>query len=247
MPRRFATLFLILIAIMATGCGAGGSSVTASTRGVAERNVVSGDGVQSNPATAPTELLPAPAPSATPPATPVEDSSEVPAASLGTALPPAPIGLDALRQVGPDGPVPISLRIDSINIAPAEVIPVGVNEDLTFEVPPAEQVGWYEFGPRPGEEGSSVLAAHIAYDGVDGVFRFLSDVEIGSIVELGFDDGTTEHYRIEEVTEYVKEELPDSLFARTGSPQLALITCGGSFNPELRSYESNTVVIAVPV
>jgi hypothetical protein len=28
-------------------------------------------------------------------------------------------------------------------------------------------------------------------------------------------------------------------------PQLRLITCGGTFNPALRSYESNVVVYAV--
>jgi LPXTG-site transpeptidase (sortase) family protein len=128
------------------------------------------------------------------------------------------------------------------------IIPVGVNpQDLSFEVPPADQVGWYEFGAAPGEAGSAVLAAHIAFNGADGVFRYLENVEIGAVVAIGFDDGTTMRYRIEEVTEYVKEELPESLWKRDGKEQLALITCGGAFNYQLDSYESNTVAIAVPV
>jgi len=79
------------------------------------------------------------------------------------------------------------------------------------------------------------------------VFRHLADAEVGAVAEVGFDDGTSQRYRITSVVDYVKEELPDELFARSGPPQLALITCGGAFNPQLRSYESNTVAIAVPV
>ncbi len=164
-----------------------------------------------------------------------------------TELPQAPIGFDDLFETVA-GPQPVTIEIEDIGVRSAAVIPVGVNpDDLSFEVPPADQVGWYEFGPAPGEAGSSVLAAHIAYNGVDGVFRYLEDVEVGAIVVVGFDDGSSQRYRIEEVTEYVKEELPDSLFARDGKEQLALITCGGTFNDQLDSYESNTVAIAVPL
>lgn len=172
-----------------------------------------------------------------------------PIAQADTELPAAAIGFDQIEQLsGPTGPQPVSIGIENINVDQATVIAVGVNQvDLSFEVPPADQVGWYEFGPRPGEPGSSVLAAHIAYNGVDGVFRNLENVEVGSVVVIGFDDGSTSRYRIEEVVEYVKEELPDSLFARDGREQLALITCGGAFNYQLDSYESNTVAIAVPI
>lgn len=168
---------------------------------------------------------------------------------VGTAteLPPAPVGFESLAAEQSLGPQPVSITIDTIDVAEASIIAVGVNEDLSFEVPPADLVGWYEFGPRPGEDGSAVLAAHVAYDGVDGVFRYLSDVDVGSIIQVGFDDGSTSRYRVTDVTDYFKEELPDSLFAQSGDPQLALITCGGAFNPELRSFDSNTVVVAVPL
>lgn len=161
-------------------------------------------------------------------------------------LPPAPIGFEALTPE-PGGRQPVSIVIEDIDVVDATIIPVGVNPDQTFEVPPADQVGWYRFGPAPGDEGSAVLAAHIAFDGVDGVFRHLADVEVGSVVVVGYDDGTSQRYRIDSVTDYFKEELPPELFARDGDTQLALITCGGTFNPQLRSYESNTVAVATPI
>jgi len=165
-----------------------------------------------------------------------------------TTLPPARIGFEGLIAATPPGPQPVSMAIENIDVRNAEIIPVGVNqEDLSFEVPPAEQVGWYEFGPLPGQAGSAVLAAHIAYNGVDGVFRYLEDVDIGSVVVIEFDDGSTLRYQIEDVTEYDKDALPDSLWALDGREQLALITCGGAFNEQLDSYESNIVAIAVPI
>jgi len=162
-----------------------------------------------------------------------------------SSLPPAPQGLDAL--VGDPDPQPVRLRIDRLDIVAATVIDVGVNEDETFEVPPADKVGWYRFGPSPGQAGSAVLAAHIAFDGVDGVFRHLEDLKPGDRVEVSYDDGSTSAFLVESITEYDKQSLPDGLFAKDGPAKLALITCGGAFNRQLRSYESNTVAIAKPL
>jgi hypothetical protein len=39
----------------------------------------------------------------------------------------------------------------------------------------------------------------------------------------------------------------DRIFARDGAPQLVLITCGGTFDRTIRSYEDNVVVTAEPV
>lgn len=166
--------------------------------------------------------------------------------ALGTALAPAPIGFEGLEQsAGRSRPVPVALTIESIEITQALVIPVGINSvDASMEVPPADEVGWYRFGPNPGEDGSAVLAAHIAYDGRHGVFLRLSELPEGSVVVIDFDDGSRQRWLIERVTNYVKTELPTELFATNGAPRLALITCGGSFNPSLRSYDSNTVAIA---
>jgi len=182
--------------------------------------------------------------------TPTPTPTPTPSPFVGTELPRAPIGFEELarqQDSRSDRAKPVAIGIAGIGVVGAEVIPVGVNPDASFEVPPADQVGWYEFGSAPGEAGSAVLAAHIAFDGVDGVFRHLADVEEGTSVEIAFDDGSTSEYTITTVTEYDKQELPDSLFAREGAEQLALITCGGEFNRQLSSYESNIVAIAVPV
>jgi LPXTG-site transpeptidase (sortase) family protein len=243
-------LFILLLALAATGCGAQASSTNVELAQLP--TIETTEPAPAAPLEDPTEVPSEPAPptplESSPTPTPAPTPTPHPVTVADTDLPSAPIGFESLFDTAPSGPQPISIEIESINVRDADIIPVGVNqEDLSFEVPPADQVGWYEFGSTPGEAGSAVLAAHIAYNGVDGVFRYLENVEVGSIVSIGFDDGTSRRYRIEEVTEYIKQELPDSLFARDGKEQLALITCGGTFNYQLESYESNTVAIAVPL
>jgi len=142
---------------------------------------------------------------------------------------------------------PVGIRINDIGVD-GDVVPVGVESDGAFEVPSARQVGWYRFGSSAGEPGSTVLAAHIAYEGVDGVFRGLASISPGADVEVVMDDGTVVNYRVVEIAEYDKEELPvEELFSESGNDRLALITCGGTFNPGVRSYDSNVVAYAEPV
>ena len=147
-----------------------------------------------------------------------------------------------------DRVVPTSISIEGIGVAEAPVIDVGVEENGDMEIPGADSVGWYRFNPSPGEPGSSVLAAHIAYNGNPGVFRYLADVQVGQRVVVAFDDGTESEFEIVELAQYDKQELPDErVFAKDGDPVLTLITCGGGFNRSLRSYEDNVVAYAVPV
>jgi len=244
---------VILLAVAATGCGSpktvsGSADRTAGVASASEPDAeASPSAEQAEPDTGqpPRELQPAVvAPATVAPADPA-DSEQV--FGVETELPRAAIGFDEIFDEQPSGPQPTSITIDDLDVTEATVIPVGVNEDLSLEVPPADQVGWYQFGPAPGEAGSAVLAAHVAYNGVDGVFRYLEELEVGAVVTVAFDDGSSQRYRVEDVTEYVKEGLPASLWKRTGKEQLALITCGGSFNDQLDSYDSNTVAIAVPI
>jgi sortase (surface protein transpeptidase) len=156
----------------------------------------------------------------------------------GRALPVSPAD---------QGPVPVSISIDSIDVAGAPVRDVGVEADGQMEIPGAREVGWYRFGSTPGGRGSSVLAAHIAFNGVDGIFRHLDRAEEGDLVTVGFDDGSEAVFVVRATEEYFKEELPDDIWDRDGDSRLVLITCGGGFNEQLRSYDSNVVLYAEPV
>ena len=166
--------------------------------------------------------------------------------ALASAIVPAGSALYDPRAHTP-GAAPVSISLGGAGIRDAPIVAVGVNSSGAFDVPGVREVGWYRFGPRPGEAGSSVLAAHIAFNGVDGVFRRLASVPVGTIVTVGSADGSTRTFVVTTIERIDKDELPAELFATSGPARLVLITCGGAFNRERSSYEDNIVVTAVPV
>jgi LPXTG-site transpeptidase (sortase) family protein len=169
-------------------------------------------------------------------------ASASPLADAVRPLPPAPV----TPETPAPGPEPTSLTIEALGVAGAVVRPVGVDGDGEMEIPPVAEVGWYRFGSRPGGAGSAVLAAHIAYDGVDGVFRHLDDLVEGDGVAVTLSDGTLQWFVVTEVGQYPKSQLPGEVWAKGGDPQLVLITCGGEFDSSAASYEDNVVAYARP-
>ena len=163
------------------------------------------------------------------------------------SLPPAR-GIDELAA-GPDAePVPTSISIERLGLAATTVRTVGVEPNGEMTVPPAREVGWYRYGPTPGEAGSAVLAGHVASGGVPGAFRYLDELEPGDLVTVGFDDGSSQTWVVDDLFQVDKTALPfDTLFARSGTAKLALITCGGQFDYDARSYDDNIVVTASPI
>jgi sortase (surface protein transpeptidase) len=116
-----------------------------------------------------------------------------------------------------------------------------------LQVPSSTSVaGWYTGSPRPGAIGSAVIAGHIdSYLG-PGVFFELSRLRPGDRVYVRRADGTLAVFRVTAVRSYVKDHFPtQAVYGPTPDAELRLITCGGTFDPAVRSYLSNTVVYAV--
>lgn len=183
-----------------------------------------------------------PSPTTDPPPPTDEDAVRPPKVSVWSGL---------LADTDPEqAVVPTRLTMTSIDVE-APIISTGVNTTTGQMAVPGNvtDVAWYQYGPRPGENGSAVLAAHVDLAGQGpGVFFRLRELDPGAIVEIEFSDGSTRRFRIEARTIYDKQELPlDTIFSREGSPVLTLITCGGSFSESSRHYDSNVVVYAVPV
>lgn len=175
------------------------------------------------------QALPAPAsPAAEGPAIPTRDAA------------PAPVA---------DAPAPVRLQVPALGVDTA-VEPVGVAPDGQMVIPDdVARVGWYRFGPAPGENGSAVIAGHVddREQGL-GVLAPLREAAVGQEVMVTAADGTTTRWRVVSRELISKQVLPvDRLFSRAGPPRLTLITCGGPFLPELGSYRDNVVVIAEPL
>jgi hypothetical protein len=140
------------------------------------------------------------------------------------------------------------IRVGAIGVD-APVVPVGIADTGgAMEVPEdITTVGWYRYGPRPDQPGSSVLVGHVDSSARGaGVFFRLRQVPIGSVVRIDFADGSSARFRVAARRAYPKTQLPARVFARSGDPVLTLITCGGAFDPSTGHYVDNVVVYAVP-
>jgi hypothetical protein len=155
-------------------------------------------------------------------------------------------------EPGPDAPVaaPVRLAVPDVGID-APVDPVGVTPDGVLQLPDdVRRIGWYRFGPAPGQsQGSEVFAGHVdSWDQGLGALGRLRSADPGQPIAITDAAGRVTRWRVVTRQLVVKQQLPlPELFTRAGPPRLVLLTCGGPFDHRSRSYRDNLVVVAAPV
>jgi hypothetical protein len=144
--------------------------------------------------------------------------------------------------------VPVGLRVPAIGVDHA-VRPTGVNPDGSMHTPPLSEVQWpvwYKYSPTPGQRGPAVIVGHIdsATQG-EGVFFRLGALRRGDRIAVSRADGSTAHFAVYAVGEYSKAHFPtEEVYGNTEGSELRLISCGGSFDRDERSYRDDIVVYA---
>jgi hypothetical protein len=146
--------------------------------------------------------------------------------------------------------VPARLVVPALEVD-APVLAVGTDRTTgEMQVPPTVRtVAWWSYGARPGDpHGTTVLAAHVDYDGAYGLFFHLAQLSPGHRFTVVSADGSRRTYRIVSNRRVPKPALRgQNLFRTTGPARLALVTCGGGFDRARRSYLDNVIALAVPV
>jgi sortase (surface protein transpeptidase) len=139
---------------------------------------------------------------------------------------------------------PLSVQVSSIGVRTGELIDLGLTAERELEVPDdAVTAGWFELSPTPGEVGPAVIAGHVDYAGMPGVFGRLPEVQPGDEISVARVDGTTAVFTVYEVQRYPKSEFPTQrVYGNTETPELRLITCGGVFDEASGNYLDNVVV-----
>ncbi len=166
------------------------------------------------------------------------------------AVPDVPVAAATLPPATAVVP-PAGLAIDALGIA-LPVESVGVQPDGQMEIPPqAEVAGWYRFGAAPGDdEGTVVIAAHVdsvASAGL-GPFAKLGDLAMGDSIAVTKADGSTVTYAVTGRSNVAKPEVSwGDVFTRDGGHRLVLVTCGGVWHEDRRSYSDNVIVTAEPI
>ncbi|HET6502232.1 MAG TPA: class F sortase [Amycolatopsis sp.] len=142
---------------------------------------------------------------------------------------------------------PVRLRIPRLDVS-SDLVSLGVNGDGTVQVPSLakpEEAGWYRFGPTPGQIGPAVILGHVDGGGHKGVFYDLKTLAAGDEVDVDRTDGTTARFRVDRLVEVPKDRFPtEAVYGNTDTPELRLITCGGSLDRAAHSYRDNIIVYA---
>jgi hypothetical protein len=143
---------------------------------------------------------------------------------------------------------PVRLTIPALGVE-GPVLAAGVNREHELDVPPdARTLVWYRHGPSPGDRGSAVIAGHLNWRGVTGLFAELAGLAVGAEITVGYTDGSERLFVVSSVESVPKPAVSvNGVFARGGERVLRLVTCGGEFDDAARSYRSNVVVTAVPI
>lgn len=163
-----------------------------------------------------------------------------------TSVQEAPTSVPAKDPAAAPVAAPVAVSIPAIDVE-SDLVGVGLLPDGQMQTPDFGLAGWYTEGPRPGDPGPAVIAAHVdSYEGPDVFFR-LSELAAGEEITVSRADGTSGTWVVQRSEQTDKDALPTaSIWNDTDEPVLRLITCGGAFDRDIRSYEDNVVVYAVP-
>jgi len=189
------------------------------------------------------------------PALPEADATSLSDAPAQTQI-RASYGLDAADEHNPaPPPAPRALRLSRSEPMRIEIPAIGVDSTLmdlglkgdgSLETPPEGfPAGWFTGAPTPGELGPAIIAGHVDWGGEAGVFYRLRDVQPGNEITVVRSDGGTAVFRVARVEAFAKDAFPTELvYGDIPYAGLRVITCGGAFDAQARSYVDNIVVFA---
>lgn len=135
------------------------------------------------------------------------------------------------------------LKIPVINVD-AAIEYVGLTAGGAMDVPKnANNVAWFNRGPRPGELGSAVIAGHrdSATD-MTSVFNELHELRKGDKVDVVEDNGRILAFVVREIREYDELANATEVFTTYDGAHLNLVTCSGVWDRSKKSYSKRLVV-----
>ncbi|MDJ0663934.1 MAG: class F sortase [Acidimicrobiia bacterium] len=140
---------------------------------------------------------------------------------------------------------PLRVRIPSIEVD-APIIDLGLNPDRTIEVPSDfDDTGWYTGRSVPGEIGPGVVVGHVDSRRGPAVFFRLRELTAGDVILVDRSDGRVAWFEVTDVVLVKKDAFPtEAVYGGTEAPTLRVITCGGEFDRDERSYLGNLIVYA---
>ena len=143
--------------------------------------------------------------------------------------------------------LPVSLKIPNINVD-AAIKYVGLTPLGAMDAPKGpSDVAWFNLGPRPGDNGSAVIAGHYGRwkNGAGSVFDDLNKLSEGDRLYVEDERGVIVSFVVRGSKKYdPKADASDVFSSNDGKPHLNLIACDGVWDKVSKSYPKRLVVFA---
>jgi len=140
---------------------------------------------------------------------------------------------------------PVRLIIPDVHIDTTFERALGIEESTgEIEVPKGyEEVGWYKYGPTPGEIGPSVIVGHVdSYEG-PAVFYSLGQLDVGDEMIVERADGTEAVFLVEELERVRQDTFPtERVYGSIPYAGVRVITCSGIYDRQTNRYSHNLIV-----
>lgn len=159
-------------------------------------------------------------------------------ASELTVLPQAAVQVDT---------TPVRLIIPRIAVD-AVIEARGLNAQKNLDTPmDAQEVAWYNQGPRPGVPGNAIINGHVNWWTGGAVFGRLAELRPGDEVTVVSKDGSRATFKVGTLRTLAAAARDASLFAPSKTATLTLITCAGPWDFRLGSDTDRLLVTAALV
>ncbi len=114
-----------------------------------------------------------------------------------------------------------------------------------LSVPGFGRTGWWNGGPRPGEDGRAVIIGHLDSHKGGDVFARVPALAKGDPIYVHDRAGEFHGYSVVGVTRVEKAAFPTKdVYGPATRPVLVLITCGGPYDAARGHYRDNVLVYA---
>lgn len=141
---------------------------------------------------------------------------------------------------------PVKLTIPKIGLVSNFESPLGLQDNGEIQVPVGyDTVGYYKFGPTPGELGPAVILGHV--DSVEGpaVFFSLGQLAVGDEIEIEREDGSVAIFAVTALERHAQAGFPTKkVYSDINHAGLRLITCTGIYDRNSLRYTHNLIVFA---
>lgn len=162
----------------------------------------------------------------------LDDTEPTPQAVKSHAVP-----LDAPRYIIIDA-IGVKARIKALDTKASGELEVPKN---IFDV------GWYQSGNKPGQDGAMLMDGHVSSPRKAGVFKKLPNLRTGDVIKIERGDGRVFQYRVVKTKAFAadKVDMQSTVVPITpGKSGINLITCHGKVKPGTTDFSERFVVYA---